>query len=68
MALSRRLLRPGGSLVAKVWRGGEEADVLREARQLFERARLSKPKASRSASSEIFLVARGLRDDATARA
>ena len=57
--LAARVLAPGGSFVAKVFDGelvpGLEADLAR----FFERVQRTKPPASREASSELYLVARG---------
>ena len=56
------LLAPGGSLVLKLLRGAE-AGVVAEARRRFARARLIRPEASRSGSSEIYLVGSGYRGE-----
>jgi 23S rRNA (uridine2552-2'-O)-methyltransferase len=55
---ARKVLRHDGNFVCKLFQGeGSEAFVA-EARAHFERVRLMKPKASRSGSSEVYLVAR----------
>jgi 23S rRNA (uridine2552-2'-O)-methyltransferase len=61
IGLAESLLHEGGSLVAKIFQGGEEQNLLAEARGRFEKARLIKPKASRRESFETFLVAIGKR-------
>lgn len=56
--MARRVLKPGGSFVCKVFQGeGFDAFVV-DARTSFERVRVVKPKASRAASREVYLVAR----------
>jgi len=56
--LARRVLKPGGSFVCKVFQGvGFDAFVV-DARRSFERVRVMKPKASRAGSREVYLVAR----------
>lgn len=49
-------LRPGGSLVMKVYEGGDYPALLRRARQLFESVKGFKPKSSRAESVEMFVV------------
>ncbi|MFP4115116.1 MAG: RlmE family RNA methyltransferase [Spirochaetota bacterium] len=61
IALAPRLLSSGGNFVAKVFQGGDEQDLLAQARERFETARLVKPKASRDESFETFLVGIGFR-------
>ena len=53
----------GGSFVAKAFQGGETAEVIGWLKRDYEEVRTVKPKASRSDSSEIYLVARGFRGD-----
>jgi 23S rRNA (uridine2552-2'-O)-methyltransferase len=53
-------LAPGGACVLKLIRGGEAALMPRTV-QLFATARLVRPKATRAESSEVYLLARGLR-------
>lgn len=52
-----RLLRPGGSLVVKVFQGEGFEDLVREARAVFDAVRIRKPAASRAESREMYLVA-----------
>ena len=56
--LARRVLKPGGSFVCKVFQGEGFDDFVREARNSFARVRVMKPKASRAGSREVYLVAR----------
>ena len=57
--MARRVLKPGGSFVCKVFQGeGFDAFVV-DARNSFDRVRVIKPRASRAGSREVYLVARG---------
>lgn len=56
--LARRVLKPGGSFVCKVFQGEGFDEFVREARNSFGRVRVIKPEASRSGSREVYLVAR----------
>lgn len=58
---ARRLLKPGGSAVIKVFQGEGFEALVRQARGLFEVVRIRKPAASRSESREMYLVAVGRR-------
>jgi 23S rRNA (uridine2552-2'-O)-methyltransferase len=58
---ARRNLKPGGAFVAKAFQGGETAALLAELKRDYDDARPVKPKASRSESSELYVVARGFR-------
>jgi 23S rRNA (uridine2552-2'-O)-methyltransferase len=55
------VLKPGGAFVAKAFQGGETAEVLKLLRAHFAEVRHIKPRASRSESAEVYLVATGLR-------
>jgi 23S rRNA (uridine2552-2'-O)-methyltransferase len=55
------VLKPGGSFVSKAFQGGETASVLKLLKAHFAEVRHVKPKASRSESSEVYLVATGFR-------
>jgi 23S rRNA (uridine2552-2'-O)-methyltransferase len=59
--LAERVLAPGGSFVAKVFDGDLVAGLETLLAPAFERVDRTKPPASREASSELYLVARGFR-------
>lgn len=61
LEFARAHLRPGGTLVIKLFQGEGFDEVLKNLRQAFDKVALRKPKASRPRSREIYLVARGLR-------
>jgi 23S rRNA (uridine2552-2'-O)-methyltransferase len=52
----RDMLCMGGSVVLKIFQGGEEKEILDRMRALFAEARAFKPKASRNDSMEIYFV------------
>jgi 23S rRNA (uridine2552-2'-O)-methyltransferase len=55
------VLVPGGHFVAKVFRGGAEADLLARLKREFTTLNHVKPPSSRPESVELYLVARGFR-------
>lgn len=55
------VLKPGGAFVAKAFQGGETAEVIAQLKKHFAKVVHFKPKASRSDSSEVFLVATGFK-------
>jgi 23S rRNA (uridine2552-2'-O)-methyltransferase len=55
------LLKGGGSMVAKLFQGGDEQELLRAAKARFRSAKLQRPDASRSDSFEVFIVGVGLK-------
>ncbi len=59
-----QILRPGGSLVAKIFQGGTEKELLFQMRQRFSTVKHAKPKASRAESSESYVVALGFEPSA----
>ena len=54
-------LRPGGDLLMKVFQGREFQPLIARLRREFESVKLRKPKASRSRSAELYVLARGYR-------
>ena len=56
--LARRVLRPGGSFVCKVFQGAGIDEFVIDTRNSFERVKIMKPKASRAGNREVYLVAR----------
>ena len=55
------VLAPGGTFVSKVFAGGAEGELLKLLKQNFETVKHAKPKASRSDSSEKYVVAMGFK-------
>lgn len=61
LALAREVLKPGGVFVAKVFDGDLLGPLETTARASFERWVRTKPPASRSGSSELYLLGLGYR-------
>jgi 23S rRNA (uridine2552-2'-O)-methyltransferase len=61
--LGRKLLRPSGNMLVKVFQGSETKEFQMEMRGLFREFRIVKPPASRPESAELFFLGLGfLRD------
>ena len=58
---TERILKPGGTFVAKTFQGGTEQDLLVRLKAAFHKIAHAKPPASRKASSELYFVAMGFR-------
>ncbi len=56
-----KVLRRRGNFVCKLFQGQGTDAFVTEARKVFERVKVMKPKASRPGSSEVYLVARNYR-------
>ena len=61
LAFARESLRPGGSLLVKVFQGQGFPEYLRTLREHFGEVVSRKPKSSRSRSREMYLLARNYR-------
>jgi len=59
--MARDVLKPGGNALIKVLQGAGFEELVALARTRFERVRCLKPEASRSRSSETYLLASGMR-------
>jgi 23S rRNA (uridine2552-2'-O)-methyltransferase len=58
---ARAVLKPGGTFLAKVLRGGTEGELLKQLKQDFTKVIHVKPMASRDDSAELFVLATGFR-------
>jgi 23S rRNA (uridine2552-2'-O)-methyltransferase len=58
---ARLVLKPGGTFLAKVLRGGTEREILLRMKQDFADVRHVKPRASRQDSAELFVLAQNFR-------
>jgi 23S rRNA (uridine2552-2'-O)-methyltransferase len=61
MLFADEVLKPGGSFLAKVFQGEGQQAVEKDLRARYGKVKVSKPKASRSESREIYLLATGYR-------
>ncbi len=59
--LAYKVLRRRGNFVCKLFQGQGTDAFVTEARKTFERVKVMKPKASRPASNEVYVVARNYR-------
>ena len=59
LALSEHVLKPGGNLLIKVFHGAGLEQLTQTMRSMFKQVLNRKPKASRSRSSEAYLLAKG---------
>lgn len=55
--MARRVLKPGGGALIKVFQGSGFEDLVRGARAEFRRVKVVKPQASRARSPEMYLLA-----------
>ena len=58
---AKTILKPGGSYLAKVLRGGTEGALLASLKKDFRTVRHVKPMSSRDDSAELFMLATGFR-------
>jgi 23S rRNA (uridine2552-2'-O)-methyltransferase len=56
---AERLLAPGGAFVAKIFQGPDVAVIRKRMAVRFSEVHLVKPEASRSSSTELYLVGKG---------
>lgn len=61
LEFARSTLVSGGNFVCKLFQGEGFDEFVRDARRSFKRVKVSKPKASRPGSREVYLVARNYR-------
>jgi len=58
LTLARQVLKPGSSMLVKVFQGVGFEEYLRELRGSFKQVVVRKPEASRSRSAEVYLLAK----------
>ncbi len=63
LACAQKILRPGGNFVVKAFQGDLFAGYLRNVRSRFRNVRAHSPTASRKASAEMYIIAKGFRGD-----
>lgn len=61
LRLAKDVLKPGGNFLVKVFQGREVDEFYKEVKAAFNYSKRTKPKASRDASSEIYIVGKGLK-------
>lgn len=60
IVFARRMLKPDGCLLVKVFHGSGLDAVIRDMKQVFGQVLIRKPAASRSQSSEVYVLCRGV--------
>jgi len=63
-SFAQKALKPGGSFIAKVFRGGADHTILKEIKNHFTAVKHFKPLASRQGSTEMYLIALGFKNNA----
>lgn len=58
LEFAQKVLRPGGTLVMKIFEGDMMQEFMKRVRSLFKDVRLYGPDASRASSSEIYIIAK----------
>ena len=61
LTLAACVLRPGGTFVAKIFRGRDVGVLFVKLRCVFDRVTVAKPRSSRASSVEAFVVCEGFR-------
>lgn len=61
LEFAQEALNPGGAFVCKIFQGGGEKALAAAIKPLFRETRFAKPEASRSDSSESYIVAMGFK-------
>lgn len=61
LALASRTLRPGGAMIAKLFMGGAFTSTIARFERMFSKVEVTRVKATRPGSSELYIIARGLR-------
>lgn len=61
LGCARGLLKPGGAMIAKLFMGGDFAAAASPFEREFAQVELTRPRASRPGSSELYLIARDFR-------
>ncbi|KTC81195.1 MULTISPECIES: 23S rRNA (uridine(2552)-2'-O)-methyltransferase RlmE [Legionella] len=56
---AEKMLKPGGSMLIKIFHGVGFDDLVKQARASFEKVVIRKPSASRARSKETYLLAKG---------
>jgi len=60
LMIAKKLLKPGGSFLVKVFQGDMFNDYLKDVRREFSRVQAHSPQASRKESAEIYIIAKKL--------
>jgi 23S rRNA (uridine2552-2'-O)-methyltransferase len=61
VSFAKQVLKPGGTLVVKLFMSGDLHGYLAQLRELFQEVKTTRPEATRKASAELYAIARGFR-------
>ena len=61
LAIAQSVLLPGGSFVCKIFQGPDFNQFVNSVRAVFDKQKIFKPRSSRKASKEIFIIGLGLK-------
>ena len=61
LEIARNVLLPGGAFVCKIFQGTDFNQFVDSVRASFDKQKIFKPKSSRKASKEIFVIGLGLK-------
>ena len=59
LKIAEEVLKPGGNLLVKVFQGSEIDNFIKKVRKSFKYVKVTKPKASRKKSSEVYVIGKG---------
>jgi 23S rRNA (uridine2552-2'-O)-methyltransferase len=59
--IARRVLKPGGNFIVKIFQGSDVQDVFNEFKPYFRFKKFHAPQASRKRSSEIYFIGKGFK-------
>ena len=62
LAIAQRVLLPGGSFVCKIFQGPDFNKFIDSVRASFDKQKIFKPRSSRKASKEIFIIWLGFKE------
>lgn len=63
LEIARNVLLPGGAFVCKIFQGPDFNQFIDSVRASFDKQKIFKPKSSRKASKEIFVIGLGFKKD-----
>lgn len=67
LEFAQKVLRPGGAMVLKIFEGDMMQEFMRRVKASFREVRLFGPEASRSSSSEIYIIAKDFKPEPAVR-
>lgn len=65
VAIALAVLRPGGTLLLKIFMSDDLPPLLDRLRRLFDDLRVTRPEATRKGSAELYAIGKGFRSDSS---